>query len=398
MPLANGRTYLAIPGPSVVPDRVLQAMHQASPNIYEGALVDMVPGIVSDLKSIAGTRHNAAIYIANGHGAWEAAISNLFNPGDQVLLLATGMFGHGWGEIAKRLRVDVKVLDFGLHRTYDVKAVHDALSDDKEHRIKAVLICHVDTSTSILNDIKLLRQTIDATSHPALFMVDCIASMGCERFEMDRWGVDLAIAASQKGLMTPPGMGFVFFNEKASAIRENCKYTSSYWDWQKRANPERFYEYFGGTAPTQHLFGLRTALDMINQEGLENVWDRHKNLARAYWAAFDAWGQTGPLTMNVADPAIRANSVTALSIGTPYGTQLRQWLMDNTGVTLGVSLGMGTKDDPNGEGFFRVGHMGHINAHMVLGVIGAIEAGLEALEIPHGRGGIAAATKIIAKA
>ena len=398
MPLANGRTYLAIPGPSVVPDRVLQAMHQASPNIYEGALVDMVPGIVSDLKSIAGTRHNAAIYIANGHGAWEAAISNLFNPGDQVLLLATGMFGHGWGEIAKRLRVDVQVLDFGLNKTFDVKAVRDALAGDRDHRIKAVLVCHVDTSTSILNDIQLLRQSIDEANHPALFMVDCIASMGCEHFEMDNWGVDLAIAASQKGLMTPPGLGFVFFNEKASAMRESCGHTSSYWDWQKRANPERFYEYFGGTAPTQHLFGLRAALDMINQEGLENIWHRHKVLARAYWVAFETWGQKGPLMMNVADPALRSNSVTALSIGTPHGVQLRQWLMENTGVTLGVSLGMGTKDDPNGEGFFRVGHMGHINAHMVLGVVGAIEAGLQALEIPHGSGGVAAAAKVIANA
>jgi len=396
MPLANGRSYLAIPGPSVVPDAVLQAMHCASPNIYAGELVDMVPGIVSDLKTVAGTRHSAAIYIANGHGVWEAAISNVLNAGDTALLLATGAFGHGWNDVATRLGVDIQMLDFGRNSPVDPAQVQAALQADKGHKIKAVLVCHVDTATSILNDIAALRRAMDAAGHPALLAVDCIASLGCDRFEMDAWDVDVMLAASQKGLMTPPGLGFLFFNEKAEAARAQKGGASWYWDWAQRANPARFYEYFGGTAPTQHLYGLRAALDMILDEGLEAIWHRHRVLARAYWAAFDAWSTQGPLVMNVAAAENRSCAVTCVSLAAPLGTGLRTWVEENTGVTLGISLGMETPDDPGGDGYFRVGHMGHVNTHMVLGTIGAIEAGLRALEIPHGAGALDGAAAICA--
>ena len=396
MTLANGRSYLAIPGPSVIPDRVLQAMHRASPNIYTGELVDMVPGIVADLKSISGTSHHCAIYVANGHGAWEAAVSNILNAGDRVLLLATGIFAHGWGEMAQRLGADLEVLEFGNHDPIDPAAVTRALAADKDHRIKAVMATHVDTATSIRNDIPALRRAINAADHPALLMVDCIASLACDRFEMDAWGVDLMVAGCQKGLMTPPGMAFVFFNDRADKLRDTCARTSWYWDWRPRVKPEDFYQYFGGTAPTHHLYGLREALDMIAEEGLESVWARHETLARAYWAAFQAWGQDGPISMNVKDPGIRSNAVTSLAIGAQNGTRLREWLIENTGVTLGIGLGMSTPDDPDADGFFRVGHMGHVNAHMVLGVIGAIETGLCALDIPHGSGALDAAIAVCA--
>jgi alanine-glyoxylate transaminase/serine-glyoxylate transaminase/serine-pyruvate transaminase len=170
-----------------------------------------------------------------------------------------------------------------------------------------------------------------------------------------------------------------------------------YWDWTHRADPEMFYQYFGGTAPTHHLYGLRAALDLIAAEGIEAIWDRHETLARAIWAACEAWGATGPLEMNVADRALRSHAVTALRIGAPHGSNLRQWVQDQTGVTLGIGLGMAEPGDPAWHGFFRIGHMGHVNAHMVLGALGAIEAGLVALDIPHGEGGITRAAEVIAR-
>ncbi|MCK0143026.1 aminotransferase class V-fold PLP-dependent enzyme [Aliiroseovarius sp. F20344] len=399
MTLSHGRTHLAIPGPSVMPDRVLQAMHRAAPNIYAGEVVDMMPGLIGGLKSVARTRHHAVIYVANGHGAWEAALSNTLAAGEKVLSLCTGRFGHGWHEMASALGVNTVIEEFGLKTPVDPSRVEELLRADITHELKAVLLTHVDTSTSILNDVEVVRAAIDAAGHPALLMVDCIASLGCDRFEMDAWGVDVAVAASQKGLMVPPGMGFVFFSDKAAAVRDKLPRVSRYWDWAPRAKPEIFYQYFGGTAPTHHLFGLREALKMIEEEGgVEKVWSRHAHLARAIWAAFDAWGAEGPLQMNVVDPMHRSNAVTSLQIGAPNGTALRNWTEQNTGVTLGIGLGMSTPDDPKGDGFFRLGHMGHLNAAMVMGALSAIQSGLTALDIPQGAGALSAAADVIAQA
>jgi len=397
MTLAHGRPYLAIPGPSVMPDRVLNAMHQPAPNIYEGALLDMVAGLVPDLKAVARTEGDVAIYIANGHGAWEAAAANSLAPGEKILLLVTGRFGEGWGEVFARQGILVQALDFGKRATVDLAQVEAALAADKAHEIKAVAVVHVDTATSVKNDIAAIRAVIDRARHPALLMVDCIASLAVDRFEMDAWGADVMVAASQKGLMTPPGLAFVFFNEKAAA--RAVRPASLYWDWGPRANPEMFYQFFGGTAPTHHLLGLRAALDMIAEEGgIEAVWARHEKLARAAWAAFEAWGQGGPLEMNIADPALRAHAVTALRIGGEDGARLRAWVEEKAGLTLGIGLGMAEPNDPAFHGFFRLGHMGHINAHMMMGALGVIEAGLVALSIPHGKGALEAAAAVIAEA
>ncbi|WP_298492264.1 aminotransferase class V-fold PLP-dependent enzyme [uncultured Maritimibacter sp.] len=395
MSLNHGRTYLAIPGPSVSPERVLNAMHVSAPNIYEGALVDMVHAMVPDLKSVARTTGHAAIYIANGHGAWEAAAMNLLAPGDKALVLSTGRFAALWGMICSRLGVEVEVIEFGRHAPVDPAVVEETLRADTDHRIKAVLCVHVDTATSVLNDVPAIRAAIDAAGHPALFMVDCIASLGCDRFEMDAWGVDVMVAASQKGLMTPPGLGFVFFNDKARAASVSS--VSYYWDWGPRSAPDFFYQFFGGTAPTHRLLGLREALDMIGEEGgIEAVWIRHDSLARAVWAAVAAWGQGGEMAMNIADPAERSRAVSAIRIGGGNGLRLRRWVEANAGLTLGISLGMNTEADPNGDDYFRIGHMGHVNAHMVLGALATIEAGLAALDIPHGPGAIDAAARVIA--
>jgi alanine-glyoxylate transaminase/serine-glyoxylate transaminase/serine-pyruvate transaminase len=398
MTLSHGRPYLAIPGPSVIPDRVLAAMHRPSPNIYAGPLVDMVAGMIPDLRAVARTAHHVAIYIANGHGTWEAALANVLSRGEKVLVLASGRFGHGWAEMARRLGAEVEILDFGKRAPFDPASLEAALRADKGRSIRAVMTTHVDTASSVRNDIAALRACIDATGHDALLMVDCIASLGCDRFEMDAWGVDVMVAASQKGLMTPPGLGFVFFNGKADQARERADCVTAYWDWVPRARPQAFYQYFGGTAPTHHLYGLRAALDMIGEEGIAPVWARHERLAQAIWATVETWGIGGPLALNVADPAHRSHAVTSLRIGAPHGTRLRSWVEEKAGVTLGIGLGMAEPDDPAWHGFFRIGHMGHVNAHMVLGVLGAIEAGLEALEIPHGKGALEAAARVISKA
>lgn len=393
---AFGRDYLAIPGPSVMPDAVLQAMHRGAPNIYAGALVDMVAGIVSDLRRVARTAHHVAMYIGNGHAAWEACLSNTVAPGERVLVLATGRFGIGWGEIAEGLGAEVEVLDFGKQATFDLERIEETLRADTERKIKAVLAVHVDTSTSIKNDIAALRAVLDAADHPALLMADCIASLGCDRFEMDAWGVDVMITGSQKGLMVPPGMCFVFFNDKAAEVRGAMSLVSCYWDWQPRAHPDLFYEYWNGTAPTHHLYGLRAALDLIHAEGMENVWARHMRLARAIWAACEAWGRDGPLRLNVADPALRSAAVTALDLGPPHGTALRMWTEHNLGLTLGIGLGMAEPGEPAGDGYFRLGHMGHVSGHMIMGLLGGIDAGLKACEIPHGDGALEAASRVIA--
>ncbi len=398
MSLSNGRTYLAIPGPSVMPDSVLRAMQRPAPNIYEGEIVGVAETITRDLKRAARTEHDVALYICNGHGTWEAALANTVQPGETVLVPATGRFAHGWAEIARGQGIEVQIIEFGKSTPFDPAAVEAALRADTAGKIKAVLATHVDTSGGILNDIPALRAAIDATGHDALLMADCVASMVCDRFEMDAWGVDVAISASQKGFMTPPGLGFVFFGPKAAAARGRIANVQRYWDWVPRANPQMFYQYWGGTAPTHHVFALRAALDLINDEGIEAIWARHDRLARAIWAAIKAWGQGGSLRFNMPDTAFRSRAVTALSMQSPDAARLRAWLEQKAGVTLGIGLGMADPGSPEADGFFRIGHMGHLNAHMVMGVLGTIQAAFEALEVPHGPGGLDAAARVIAAA
>ena len=393
----HGRQYLAIPGPSVIPEAVLQAMHRPAPNIYAGELVEMTATIVPDLLRVARTNGKVAMYIGNGHAAWEAALANVIASGDRVLVPATGHFAYGWAEMAKGLGAKVDILDFGKRNPIDINRIGDALRADKRHEIKAILAVHVDTSTSIRNNISSLRSVIDAEGHPALLMADCIASLGCDVFEMDAWGVDVMVTGCQKGLMVPPGMAFVFFNEKAAEARAKMLRVSRYWDWVPRANPEEFFMYWNGTAPTHHLYGLRTALDMLHAEGVEAVWKRHAVLASAIWAACDCWSSEGTLALNVVDEANRSVAVTSLFLGAPNGTALREWVEKNIGLTLGIGLGMAQPDDPDWHGYFRLGHMGHVNGHMIMGLLGGIEAGLSALDIPYGEGALNAAARVIAK-
>ncbi len=391
MTLSNGRPYLAIPGPSVMPDSVLRAMMRPAPNIYEGELHDLADGLVPDLKYVAGTEHFVAIYIGNGHAVWEAALCNVASRGDKVLVPVNGRFGHGWADMAQGLHLDVEMLEHGMEAAIDPARIEAALRADTDHKIRAVTLCHVDTSTGIRNDIPAIRRAMDASGHPALLMVDCIASLGCDEMKMDEWGVDVIVAASQKGLMTPPGLGFVWFNDKADAARNTADLASRYWDWRPRATPDFFHQYWGGTAPTHHLYALRAALDLIRAEGLDHIWVRHTQLAKMIWTAIEAWGQKGEMRLNMVDSAHRSHAVTSVHLGHNDADRLRHWCENEAGVTLGIGLGR-TPD----SAWFRIGHMGHVNAHMVLGVIATIDAGLKALQIPHGDGAVEAATRLLA--
>ena len=397
MPVHVGRNYVAIPGPTVVPDQVLNAMHRMAPNIYASELSDMVGEIIEDLKTVARTRNHVAIYVANGHGAWEAALSNMASRGDKILILSTGFFSNRWGEMADAMGIIVEHLVFDYNQGVDPERVADRLKNDTDNHIKAVLSVHVDTATSARNEIFPVTRAIRATGHPALFAVDCIASLACEPFEMDEWEVDVVVAGTQKGLMTPPGLGFVYVSDRARRQCEHCDLRTKYWDWNGRIDPKVFYEYFCGTAPTHHLFGLREALDMIlRQEGFDAVIARHEKIAKTVWAATDAWSATGPINFNIANPEMRSHSVTTIRIGNPDGLRLRTWTEENAGVTLGIGLGMATPDDPNSDAYFRIGHMGHLNAHMVLGVLSVIDSGLKSLNIAHGKGALEAAAGVVA--
>ena len=397
MSLNTGVNYLAIPGPSVIPDAVLRAMHRASPNIYEGELVDLTYNLIPRLKNVACTSGHVAIYICNGHGTWEASLANMANRGDRVLVASTGRFAHGWAQTAKSMGIDVDLIEFGNAAPVDPDQIETKLRACAADHYRAVLLTHVDTSSSVLNDVAAVRRAIDASGSSALLAVDCVASLGCDRFEMDAWGADVMISASQKGLMVPAGVGFVYFNDRAAQRQKTLDYVSWYWDWAPRVKPELYYQLFCGTAPTHHLYGLDAALGMIEAEGLENVWHRHKVLANAIWAAIDQWGTKGAMRMNIADPVLRSHAVTALHLGAPDGLNLRRWTQDTAGLTLGIGLGMSTPDDPKGDGFLRFGHMGHVNAQMIMGLLGTVQAGLCALEIPHGSGAVDAAAGIIAR-
>jgi alanine-glyoxylate transaminase / serine-glyoxylate transaminase / serine-pyruvate transaminase len=389
--LSHGRPYLAIPGPSVIPDRVLNAMHRAAPNIYTNDLVDLTATLVRDLKAVARTDHTGVIYIGNGHAAWEAALANVVAAGDKVLVLATGTFAKGWGGMAEGLGALVETIDFGPAATVDPEAVARALQADTDKRIKAVLVVHVDTASGVRNDIPALRAVLDVGGHPALLMVDCIASLACDRFEMDDWGVDVMVAACQKGLMTPPGLGFVFFGPRAAAVRAVMPRVSTYWNWEARANPTNLSKSFNGTAPTHHLFGLRAALDMITEEGgITAVWARHVRIAAAVWAAVDTWATGGPMRANMADRALRSCAITSIRLPGGDAQRLQDWCRDQAGLTLGIGLGQTPEAD-----YFRIGHMGHVNAPMIMGCLGTIEAGMLALGIAHGTGGLSAAARAL---
>ncbi len=397
MSLAFGRDHLAIPGPSVIPDRVLRAMHRSAPNIYAGPLVDLTAGLLSDLKQISRCEGHAVFYIGNGHAGWEASLCNTMSRGDRMLALVTGRFSLGWVQMARHLGIEVETIEFGDTEPADPARLQAALEADVNHAFKAVISVQTDTSTSSSNDIPALRQAIDAARHPALFMVDAIASFACEPMQMHAWGVDVLLTASQKGLMTPPGLAIAFIGEKVWSVHESARLNTPYWDWKPRANPSVFPEHFSGTPPTHHLYGLREAVDMLLEEGMEHVWHRHRILATCVWKTVDAWGADGKIRCHVPISAHRSTAVTAIDTAAGDASRLRDWCDSEMGVVLGVGL----KPTPTAtvvDNAFRIGHMGHLSPAMLFGTLGCVDAGLKALDICHGSGALEAASTWIASA
>jgi len=392
MSLASGREFLAIPGPTVIPDAVLAAMHRPAVDIYAGPMVALTDSLLGDLKRIFRTAGNTYIYAANGHGVWEAALTNVLSRGDKVLVLESGRFAIGWGEAAKMLGAEVEILPGDFRRAVRPDAVEARLRQDAKGEIKAILVAQIDTASGCVNDIKAIGEAVRAAGHDALLMVDTVASLGCVPFEMDAWGVDVAMAGSQKGLMTPPGLGFTAASPRARALHPKANMRTPYWDWSFREGEVHYHKYCG-TPPEQLLFAMRAAFDLIFAEGLDNVFQRHRLLAEATRRAIGVWAEGQAIGFNIAEPSERCDTVTTLAARDGVDAQaLVDYCANQCGVVLGRALGR-----LEGKGF-RIAHMGHVNAPMVLGTLGVVEMALAALGLPHGKGGAAAAIEYLAKA
>jgi alanine-glyoxylate transaminase/serine-glyoxylate transaminase/serine-pyruvate transaminase len=386
MVVRAGREFLAIPGPTTMPDEVLRAMHRPPLDIYSDTMVNLTDGLLQDVGKLFRTTGKTYIYIANGHGAWEATLTNVLSRGDKILVLESGRFAVGWGQAARAMGVDVEGLKGDWRRAIRPAEVEARLRADTRHEIKAVLAVQVDTASGAFNDIEAIGRAIKAANHPALFMVDAVASLGCMPFEMDAWGIHDAMSGSQKGLMAPPGLGFVAANDRARAIHKTSNLRTPYWDWTEREGPEHYHKY-SGTAPVHLLFAQRQAIDMLFDEQLDNVFRRHCLLAEAVRRAVAVWSTGTMLDFNILEPRERSNTVTTVTIAQP--APLLAYCKNNCGVILGVGIG-----DLQGKAF-RIAHMGHVNAPMILGTLGVIEMGLQALGIPHGKGGTEAAINFL---
>ena len=390
MSVAEGREFLNIPGPTNIPDAVLAAMHRPAIDIYSGEMLGITRSLHEDLPKIFRTAGRAYIYAANGHGGWEAALSNVLSRGETVLVLESGLFAAGWGDMARMMGAKVEVLKGDARRAVNPDAVRQRLEADGSQEIKAILVVQIDTASGVVNDLPAIRRAIDAARHPALLMVDAVASLGCMPFEMDGWGIDVAMAGSQKGLMTPPGLAFVAANERANAAHQKADLRTRYWDWTFRQG-EAHYQKYGGTPPEHLLFGLRKALDLLLAEGLEHAARRHALLAEATRQAVGRWAEGGSLAINATHPAERASSLTCVLTPDRDPQPLLDYCRTRCGVVLGVGIG------PFSGHAFRIAHMGHVNAPMVIGALGAIEMGLAALGIPYGAGGVQRAVEYLGR-
>ena len=388
MTVRAGREFLAIPGPTTMPDEVLQAMHRPALDIYSDQMVELTESLLADLSKLFATQGQSYIYIANGHGAWEAALSNVLSRGDKVLVLESGRFAIGWGNAAAAMGAEVEVLKGDWRRAIRPAEVEARLRQDKDHSIKAIVAVQVDTASGAYNDIEAIGKAIKSTGHPALFMVDAVASLGCMPFEMDKWGIDVAMSGSQKGLMTPPGLGFVAANDRARAVHKKANLRTPYWDWTEREGSEHYRKY-AGTAPVHLLFALRKAIDILHVEGLENAHLRHRLLAEAVRRAVGVWAEGQVLGFNIAEAGERSNTVTTVTMNGHDPAALQRYCKEKCGVVLGTGIG-----DLSGQAF-RIAHMGHVNAPMILGTLGVIEVGLNALNVPHGKGGTEAAIEYL---
>jgi alanine-glyoxylate transaminase/serine-glyoxylate transaminase/serine-pyruvate transaminase len=386
----RGRDFIQLPGPTNVPERVLRAMNRPMVDFAGADFTAMARGCLDDLRRVFQTEGAVYAYSANGHGAWEVVFDNLIAPGETVLMPETGRFSQSWAEMAEALGVRVLTTQAFHDGPIDPAAIETVLAADRDHAIKAVAMVHVETSTGITHDVAAVRRAIDATGHPALLVVDAIASLGCVDLAMDRLGVDLVVTASQKGLMMPAGMAFVAVGERARAVAASGGAPRRYWDWRLRTGEESYY-WFYGTPPVQMLFGLREALDMLFEEGLPQVFARHHRLAEATRRAVARWGENGEIGFQCRTAAARSDVVTALTF--PSGADpdaLRALCRERLSVAFGGGIG------PFAGRLLRIGHLGDLNEPMLLGALGGLEVAMRASAVPHAGGGVDAAAQYLA--
>lgn len=376
-----GRHFLQIPGPSNVPDRILRAIDQPTMDHRGPEFAVLGKKVLAGLKPIFKCSGPVVIYPSSGTGAWEAALANTLSPGDRVLMYETGQFATLWKEIADRLGLKSEFVTSDWRRGADPEAIEAHLAEDKAHAIKAVCVVHNETSTGCVSRIADIRAAIDRARHPALLMVDTISSLASIDYRHDEWGVDVTVGGSQKGLMLPPGLAFNAISDKALKASEQARLPKSYFAWEPmlKANASGFFPY---TPATNLLYGLSEAIDMLEEEGLDNVFARHDRHAEATRRAVRAWG----LEVLCVEPREYSSSLTAVLM--PAGESadaLREVILERFDMSLGTGLGKVA------DKVFRIGHLGDFNDLMLAGTLAGVEMGLRIAGVTHTAGGTQAA-------
>ena len=385
MTVHTGRHFLQIPGPTNVPDRVLRAMDMPTMDHRGLEFGEIGMEVLAGIQRIFRTKQPVIIYPSSGTGAWEAAIVNTLKPGDKVLMAETGQFAVLWHGIAEKFKLDVDFLPGDWRRGADLEQIEARLVADRQHQIKAVCIVHNETSTGCVTHPHEVRKIMDRTKHPALLMVDSISGLGSLEYEHDAWGIDVSVAGSQKGLMLPPGLGFNAVSEKALKVAKANPSMRSYWDWQEiiAINKVGTWPY---TPATNLLFGLKEAIAMLEEEGLDNVFTRHKRHSAATRAAAKAWG----LETQCQDPHAHSPALTAVVVPEGHDADnFRKVVLENFDMSLGTGL-----NKIKGK-VFRIGHIGHFNDLMLMGTLSGVEMGLDLAKIPHRAGGVMAAMEVL---
>ena len=385
-PRLPGQRFLHSPGPTRLPDEVLDAMHRQPMDLADPRVMDNITACESGLRWLIG-HDDAALYLyaSNGHGAWEAVAQNLLAPGQIALVPGTGHFSESWALQTEALGRPVTRTPWNEGRPIDVDAVHEALQADTRHEIAAVFMVHTDTASGVTSDIDALRQAMDRSGHPALLVVDAVASLGAAPLAMKAQRIDALIGASQKGLMCPPGLAFVAANAAATEQARRNPSPRFYWDWTRR-DGDQSYQKFCGTPPLNLMQGVQAGLALLQREGLEAVWARHRRLADVVHAAVQAWSREGALDFFCPDPAARSVSVT--TIRTASGVEpdaIRRVAREQFDVSIAGGLG------PLAGRAFRIGHLGDVNLPMVFGALAGVEATFARLGVPYGRDGLACA-------
>ncbi|WP_424812817.1 pyridoxal-phosphate-dependent aminotransferase family protein [Roseococcus sp. YIM B11640] len=381
-----GRHFLQIPGPSNVPDRVLRALDNPTMDHRGPDFGKLGLQVLEKVKAIFQTKSHVVIYPASGTGAWEAALVNTLSPGDRVLMCETGWFASLWREMAERLNIRPEFLKGDWRRGADASEIEAYLKADKGHEIKAVCVVHNETSTGCTSRIAEVRKAIDNAGHPALLLVDTISSLASMEYKHDEWGVDVTVAGSQKGLMLPPGLSFNAIGPKALKASETAKLTRSFWDW-KPMIASNATGYFPYTPATNMLYALDTALDMLFEEGLENVFARHDRMAEATRRAVRAWG----LEIQCDEPRHYSSVLTAVRVPEGHSANgLRATILEKFNMSLGNGLGQ------LNDRVFRIGHLGDVGELHLVGTLSGVEMGLRAAGIPHKPDGVKAAMDYIA--